>query len=400
MIKLYDTFKKAVIETTRENCLKELGFDKWRLDGLIKGKNKILFHRYVTPENLHLVKTIVNQRTKEEYECISTLGFLRQIGLGDGSPLEKDRVNRIMNERVCETRIRSDTFKNKNGKILEGHKFEGREGITLYDVFEEKTIEIKCGKISEACEKLGFDYTLVYKLGTKSKNIGDRFILPEMKSEIFTLIDINTGQEFNCITNASLFVQLGQPQNDNYSKYIYAMKLGRQKTANIYGRTFELREPTLSTRNRVSPNYDKEEYAKQRFQLKTSHRIRTALRNRVRSALLYRGKKKLAHTFDLTGCSIAFLIGYIEAKFQSGMNWENYGLWEIDHIKPVASFPLDTEESQRECCHYSNLQPLWAEENGSKNDKSPEEWEKYKAEKLKRQEAIQKAASFSYTLTS
>ena len=392
-IVIYDTFKKEIIEVIRGDCLTELGFDKWRLDDLIKGKNRFIMNRYIRPEDKDKLKTLINRETKQEYECCSPVGFLIQLGVGKGTIPEQNRVSHLMQALIFQTHIRADYFENKEEKIKKDRNLQNKTDIILYDVFEEKTLTLTRLNITKQARALGFDYTLIYKLGRISKSINDRFILPEAKSEIFTLIDINTGQEFNCITNASLFVQLGQPQNDNYSKYIYAMKLGRQKTANIYGRTFELKNPNIPTNSGVDRNYNREDYAREREKLKTSHKIRTALRNRLRSALLYRSKKKLAHTFDLAGCSISFLIGHLEARFQSGMSWENYGLWEIDHIKPVASFPLDTEESQRECCHYTNLQPLWAEENGSKNDKSPEEWEVYKAGKLKRE-----VKTFSYVL--
>jgi hypothetical protein len=46
------------------------------------------------------------------------------------------------------------------------------------------------------------------------------------------------------------------------------------------------------------------------------------------------------------------------------MTWENYGSWHIDHIKPFTAFDdLTDPEQQREVCHYTNLQPLWAEDN-------------------------------------
>lgn len=50
------------------------------------------------------------------------------------------------------------------------------------------------------------------------------------------------------------------------------------------------------------------------------------------------------------------------------MSWDNYGEggWEIDHIKPCASFNLADENQQKECFCYVNLQPLWAEHNRRK----------------------------------
>ena len=66
------------------------------------------------------------------------------------------------------------------------------------------------------------------------------------------------------------------------------------------------------------------------------------------------------------GCSVSFLKGFLEAKFKEDMTWENHGEWHIDHIKPCLSFNLLDEEKQKKCFHYTNLQPLWADENLSK----------------------------------
>ena len=51
------------------------------------------------------------------------------------------------------------------------------------------------------------------------------------------------------------------------------------------------------------------------------------------------------------------------------MSWDNYGDWHIDHIRPCCSFDLSKIEEQEKCFHYSNLQPLWAEENMTKGGK-------------------------------
>jgi len=73
---------------------------------------------------------------------------------------------------------------------------------------------------------------------------------------------------------------------------------------------------------------------------------------------------------DLIGASPSFVMGYLEAKFTEGMTWENYGHgWHVDHILPCCSFDLTKEEEQKKCFHYSNLQPLWAEDNLKKGGK-------------------------------
>lgn len=91
------------------------------------------------------------------------------------------------------------------------------------------------------------------------------------------------------------------------------------------------------------------------------------LRKRVWDAL--QGTCKSAKTLELLGCSASELRQHLEKQFVPGMSWENYGpVWHVDHIKPCAKFDLTDPTQQRECFHYSNLQPLWALENIKKGD--------------------------------
>ena len=90
-------------------------------------------------------------------------------------------------------------------------------------------------------------------------------------------------------------------------------------------------------------------------------KIRCNLASRLYSAL--KGKPKSTTTMLLVGCDIEFLKGHLESKFKTGMTWENYGTWHIDHIKPCALFDLLKSEEQKKCFHFSNLQPLWAKDN-------------------------------------
>lgn len=96
--------------------------------------------------------------------------------------------------------------------------------------------------------------------------------------------------------------------------------------------------------------------------------IATLLRTRVRQAL--HGVKKSAKTMELVGCPIQDLLQHLAKQFQSGMSWDNYGKWHVDHIKPCAFFDLTQASEQQRCFHYSNLQPLWARDNLSKGKRS------------------------------
>lgn len=105
-------------------------------------------------------------------------------------------------------------------------------------------------------------------------------------------------------------------------------------------------------------------------------RIICNLRTRLNDALKYNSKSKSA--VKLIGCSIKKLKQHLQKQFKKGMNWKNWGTgyhgrgrieWHIDHIIPIASFDLSKPKEQLKCFHYTNLQPLWAEENIKKGAK-------------------------------
>lgn len=89
-----------------------------------------------------------------------------------------------------------------------------------------------------------------------------------------------------------------------------------------------------------------------------------AIRRRIRHVI----KSKTKGAFDLLGYSADELREHLARQFQSGMNWDNYGLygdkWHIDHKRPVSSFNLPDELI--ECFALENLQPMWARDNLAK----------------------------------
>lgn len=111
------------------------------------------------------------------------------------------------------------------------------------------------------------------------------------------------------------------------------------------------------------------EYARRRCRTDPTYRLLKNLRCRLHCALKRKGLPKTNRTFDLVGCSIAVLREHLERQFREGMTWENYGRWHVDHRRPCASFNLADPEQLRACFHFSNLQPLWAQENHIKSSK-------------------------------
>lgn len=70
------------------------------------------------------------------------------------------------------------------------------------------------------------------------------------------------------------------------------------------------------------------------------------------------------------GYTGAQLREHIQAQFQPGMSWENYGEWQVDHIKGRLEYVREGETRIEVINALSNLQPLWASENVSKANKS------------------------------
>jgi hypothetical protein len=90
-----------------------------------------------------------------------------------------------------------------------------------------------------------------------------------------------------------------------------------------------------------------------------AHKLRTRLNRAVR------GKSAVKNL----GCEVSELKAHLEGQFTPGMSWENYGKWEIDHIKPLSSFNLEDPEQLKLACNYNNLQPLWKADNIRKHAK-------------------------------
>lgn len=103
----------------------------------------------------------------------------------------------------------------------------------------------------------------------------------------------------------------------------------------------------------------------------SSVRMVKNLRRRIIRAVKDGQGFKTGRSQELIGCDWKTVKNHLESMFKKGMNWDNYGLygWHIDHRRPCSSFDLTKENEQRECFHYTNLQPLWAYENLLKSDK-------------------------------
>lgn len=123
---------------------------------------------------------------------------------------------------------------------------------------------------------------------------------------------------------------------------------------------------------------DKLQYAcavKQRKYFKTRREndkvflLRRNVSNLIRNYFKNKNHIKKSKTQEILGCSFEEFKFYLESKFKSWMNWQNYGKyngtlnygWDMDHIIPISS--AKTEKDVIQLNHFTNFQPLCSKIN-------------------------------------
>ncbi len=99
------------------------------------------------------------------------------------------------------------------------------------------------------------------------------------------------------------------------------------------------------------------------------YRLKQVTRCAIYKSLTGKGFIKSERSHKILGCSIEDFKEYIESKFETWMNWENYGKyngienfgWDLDHIIPISSG--STEQDILDLNHYTNFQPLCSKVN-------------------------------------
>jgi len=110
-------------------------------------------------------------------------------------------------------------------------------------------------------------------------------------------------------------------------------------------------------------------YMRERYQTNAIARIANNLRSSLQAVLarLARRRQERWHSNSrigqLLGCTPAEFRVHIERLFLPGMTWANRGEWHIDHIRQCSEFDLTDPTQQAACFHYTNLRPLWDDDN-------------------------------------
>jgi hypothetical protein len=170
-------------------------------------------------------------------------------------------------------------------------------------------------------------------------------------------------------------VRDGEQQKEYNKRYYEANKELRAEKDKEYREKNNVkiakRHKEWRDKNKEKVRENSRKYHADRRQSDPAFKVLSNMRSRIHYALAEQDTVKDSTTLKLTGCSKDKLISHIEAQFTEGMTWENYSLhgWHLDHIRPCSSFDLTLDSQQRECFHYTNLQPLWAEDNWKKGNK-------------------------------
>jgi hypothetical protein len=120
-------------------------------------------------------------------------------------------------------------------------------------------------------------------------------------------------------------------------------------------------------RNRKAIITKQSAYNKEKRKNDPIFKLSSYMLSRFWNALDKKGYSKNTKATETVGCSWKELKSHLENQFTDGMSWNNYGEWHVDHKIPLASAKSITEICKLN--HYTNLQPLWKEDNLKKGDK-------------------------------
>ena len=153
--------------------------------------------------------------------------------------------------------------------------------------------------------------------------------------------------------------QIKQYYLDNIEKIIESHR--QYRLENIVKRKKYQKQYKIDNRDRENENYKNRKLTNPLFKLSCN------IRSLISYSIKNNGYSKKSKTCEILGCSFEEFKIHLENQFTEWMNWDNVGKWHIDHIYPVSR--ATDEQHLIKLNHYTNLQPLWAEDNIKKSNK-------------------------------
>jgi len=185
--------------------------------------------------------------------------------------------------------------------------------------------------------------------------------LEKTLSEFYKRTDTPTGYRNNC--KECKLKKNHTWSKENKERIVNIGKIWREKNKESIRE--RIKEWEIKNYQKIRDRKNKR--AKERRKEDLIFHLTNKVRCRLRKYLTILNITKRNKTFDIVGCSPEFLKEHLETQFTDGMSWENRNEWHIDHIIPLSS--AKTEDELYKLCHYTNLQPLWAEDNIKKSNK-------------------------------
>jgi len=182
---------------------------------------------------------------------------------------------------------------------------------------------------------------------------GEYWVSPEKYADL--KIKVFSSSKAYREKNRSYFQTWNQKNKDKLSEY------GKK----WYYANPEIVKAKRDRQKKKNPSYGKDYQRKRRKE--PLYNLASNLRSMIANCLKEGGFKKRPRTEQILCCSFDAFKAYIESKFKTGMTWNNRQFWHLDHIIPLAS--ATSEEELLKLNHYTNFQPLWADENIRKSNK-------------------------------
>lgn len=146
-------------------------------------------------------------------------------------------------------------------------------------------------------------------------------------------------------------------------------KAVKQKEWNLKNLDYKKEE---NKKYQASHKKERADYMKKRAKENILFALSGNIRCLIRISFTRNGFSKNSKAEEILGCTFSEFKVHLENQFVDGMSWSNRGLWHLDHIYPVSK--ALNEEHLIALNHYTNFQPLWAEDNIRKGNKILEEF--------------------------
>jgi hypothetical protein len=153
----------------------------------------------------------------------------------------------------------------------------------------------------------------------------------------------------------------------NNKEKIIQYKLENKEHLKEYDRQYKIKNKENIKQYRLENKESRNKKEKERRHTDPLYKLSGNIRSLILISIKKQGYSKKSKTYEILGCSYEDFKIHLESQFTEGMTWDNQGLWHLDHIYPISR--ATDEQHVIKLNHYTNFQPLWAEDNNKKYNK-------------------------------